>query len=97
MTAVPVPEPALPQWLVDAVMGLVKTAFEAGKAEGLAVEPSAAPVRDVHTRAEAADILRVSRTTVDKLIKSGALESFMVGDRRLVSDVALRAYIEATK
>lgn len=95
VTTVPAPELLLPKWLVDAVLGLVATAYEAGKAEALVVEPEPIPKRDVHTRAEVAAILRTSRTTVDKLIREETLPSFTVASRRLVSDEDLRAYIQA--
>lgn len=95
MTTAPVPAAALPTWLVDAVMGLVRTAYEAGRAEALADRPEPTVAPDVHTRAEAAAILRISKTTLDNLIESEALPSFKAGRRRLIPDADLRAYMAA--
>lgn len=39
--------------------------------------------------------LRVGRSTVYKLIASGRLESVRLGDRRLVTEDALREFIES--
>lgn len=42
---------------------------------------------------EAAEALRVSRVTVERLIRSGELASFTIGARRLVSKAQLANYV----
>lgn len=95
MTAVPAPKPAIPQWLMDAVVGLVTSAYEAGRAE------AAVPVEqkpDNYTLAEAAQLLRVSMNTINALVNGDEprLASFTVGRRRFVTAEALETYRKRT-
>lgn len=48
----------------------------------------------VFTINEAADFLRVKRTSVYELVNSGRLSSFHIGSRRLVSKTALVNFIK---
>ena len=48
-----------------------------------------------HTLEEAAEALGVSRRTVYIEISPGRLQSFTIGRRRLISEEALRRYVEA--
>lgn len=50
---------------------------------------------DLWTLDEAADKLRVSRRTVERLIASGQIRPTRVGSRTLVSDRELEAYVAA--
>jgi len=45
------------------------------------------------TRKEAAERLRISLTTLDKLISSQKLSSILIGRRRLISDEQLNTFI----
>ncbi len=51
--------------------------------------------KHAHTLEEAAEALGVSRRTVYIEIGAGRLQSFTIGRRRLISDEALRRYVEA--
>lgn len=48
----------------------------------------------VHTVEETARLLKVSPTTIHKLIRQGQLGSVQIGVRRLVPDVDLLRFIE---
>lgn len=94
MTALSTPQQPLPQWLVDAVMGLVGAAYEAGRADVLgSAERDEPEVGGSLTRTEAAAVLRISKTSVDNLIRSGALASYTAGTRRLIPRSAVDAYM----
>lgn len=57
--------------------------------------PTAAPVPPVVYRVEeAADALRISRSGIYELIRSGRLRTVKVGSRRLVPVEALTEYID---
>lgn len=94
MTTVPAPQ-SLPQWLVDAVMGLVASAYQAGRADRGAEVEQAAPVveQDVLDRLEASALLRCSRTKLDGLVRDGLVPSFMIGKRRLFRRADLDAWL----
>ncbi len=51
--------------------------------------------KHAHTLEQAAEALGVSRRTVYVEIGAGRLQSFTIGRRRLISDEALRRYVEA--
>ncbi len=51
--------------------------------------------KHAHTLEQAAEALGVSRRTVYIEIGAGRLQSFTIGRRRLISDEALRRYVEA--
>jgi len=78
----------LPPWLLEAVVGLVAVAYEAGRGDAT---PPAAPV-DTLTLNEAAASLRVGMTTLNRLVTTGVLPSFRVGARRFVRVADLDEY-----
>lgn len=94
--------PAIPEWMADAVLGLLATAYERGRVDALAaaaeLAPAAAPEPDraVHTRQEAAEVLRTSKTTIDRLLRTGELAYFPVRGRRMIRDLDLQAYMART-
>jgi len=91
VTAITESSAPLPRWLVDAVMGLVASAYEAGRADA-----APAPVveqRNLLTRREAAKELHCSLTTLDRLIGENALRSAMVRGRRYVPRDAIAEYL----
>lgn len=49
----------------------------------------------VHSLADVADFLSVSRRTVERLVASGELDSFKVRGRRLVPARSLYRYVDA--
>lgn len=98
MTAVsPVAAPpaAIPDWLVDAVIGLVASAYQAGRAEAAAAAQAAPPPQDVLDVAEACALLRCRKTKLAQLVKDGAVPSFTVGARRLFRRAHLLDYLES--
>lgn len=85
----------IPQWLLDAVVGLVASAYEAGQRD--AAEKRPAPLSAVSTatmlsRAEAAEELHVSVAMVDKLMRSGRLAKSKIGARSLITRESLETY-----
>ena len=47
--------------------------------------------------AEACGLLGVGRTTLYSLIKSGDIETFKIGRRRVITDEALRAWLASMR
>jgi excisionase family DNA binding protein len=95
MTALAQPTSPIPQWLYDAVLGLVTTAYETGRADATAAaEPVAEAPADTLTRQEAAQLMRISVTTLNGLIGSGEIPSFKIGALRFIRRAAVLAYIE---
>lgn len=89
MTAAAAP---LPPWLIDAVVGLVASAYQAGRADATAAaEPAAAEPPDSLTLNEAAERLRISMTTLNRLVQSGELDTFPIGRRRFTTPDAVEA------
>lgn len=96
MTAAVAPQ-SLPQWLVDAVMGLVASAYQAGLAQGqaaLAAPVAAVPAEDTLTRAEAARFLRMGLTKFDLLVRSGEVPTFKIGGSRYSRRADLQAWLD---
>jgi len=90
MTAV---SPTPPRWLVDAVLGLVASAYEAGRADASAsATPPSPATPDSYTLKEAATSLRVSMTTLNRLVTTEELPSFYVGARRFVRPADLEEF-----
>jgi excisionase family DNA binding protein len=75
--------------LVDAIAGQV----EARVARLLQLEHQATERRAALTIAEAAEALRVSEPTVERLLRDGTLESVKVGARRVIAWAAIEAYL----
>jgi len=95
MTAATVPQPAIPAWLVDATIGLVTSAYQAGLADRPAVQASAPTDSTVLDRLEAAALLRCSRTKLDELVRHGVVPSFKLGNRRLFNRADLEQFLAA--
>jgi excisionase family DNA binding protein len=83
MTALAEPSVPLPQYLLDAVIGLVAAAYERGRADAAAtLQPAPEPLEETLTRQEAAKALRIGVTKLDLLVASGALRSKKIGTLR---------------
>lgn len=94
MTAIARDPSALPQWLEDAVKGLVTAAYEAGRAARPVVE--AAPVAaepEFLDRREAARFLRCGLTKLDLLVREGKVPSVLHGGSRRFRRTDLLAYL----
>jgi excisionase family DNA binding protein len=52
-----------------------------------------APIR-LYTVPEASDVLRICQTNIYGLLRSGALKSVKIGQRRLIPSEALVAFVE---
>lgn len=89
------PKGPIPQWLMDAVIGLVASAYEAGRADATVAAP-AEPKADL-TLPEVAEELRIGMTTLTRLIKQGEIPSFRVGARRFVRRTDLDVYRKGSK
>ncbi len=50
--------------------------------------------RRVHTLAQALEVLPISRSMLHREIKAGRLRSLKIGDRRLVRDEDITAYLD---
>ena len=55
------------------------------------------PVADLFTLDEAAERLRVSRRTLERLIAAGRIRTVAIGRRRLVTDRELDAFVAASR
>lgn len=98
MTTATAPNAPLPRWLVDAVMGLVASAYLAGRADSEAEVQQVAPVeQDVLYRDEAARFLRCGKTKLDGLVRDGVIASFHLGGRRAFRRADLEAYVAGAK
>jgi excisionase family DNA binding protein len=83
---------------MDAVVGLVTSAYEAGRSEAAAqqTQPEVAE-KDAYTRREAAARLRMSTTSLDRLVSRGEIDSYSVGTSRRFTRVAVEAYMGTEK
>ncbi len=51
----------------------------------------------IYTAKEAADVLRVSRATVDRLLKRGKIRASKVGNRYRITETALMEFMQSTE
>lgn len=84
----------VPQWLVDAMVGLLASAYSAGRAAQPVVVETIEAQPDVLDRLEAADFLRCGRTKIDRMVKANTIPSFMIGGRRMFRRADLELWIE---
>jgi excisionase family DNA binding protein len=84
----------LPQWLVDAVVGLVASAYSAGRAAQPVVVETIEAQPDVMDRLEAAAFLRCGRSKLDRMVRAGTVKSLMIGGRRMFRRSDLEAWVE---
>lgn len=66
-----------------------------GVVEGVAVKTNTVVIPVLYRVEEAADALRISRSVIYELIRSGQLRTVKVGRRRLVPVPALTEYVES--
>ena len=74
----------LPPWLTDAVVGLIASAYEAGRTAATAAPATPSEPQMYLTLDEAARQLRIGMTKLNELVTTGQLTSFNVGRRRFV-------------
>ena len=84
----------LPGWLVDATLGLLASAYSAGRAAQPVIVETIEPQPDVLDRIEAANFLRCGRGKVDRMVRDKTVKSFMLEGRRMFRRSDLEAYVE---